>query len=139
MTGSDTFHHGALEVEREQQLPRLGIRALLLEEAPQRLDVHHRRVENLALEKRHLLLQDRRRAILGDELVAHVGRVRTTIEFSRRRSRRPVIGATCDVESADQRPSLWGASSETLHRERRAAVRSCLTKHRVDGAPSTFA
>ena len=129
------LHHRRLQVHGEEHALGLGVGDLLGEELLQRGAAHDRRVDDLAGQQRHRLLEHRDRAVGGDVLDAHVGRLGD--------GDRALGGAEVaavhrrDVGLGIRRPGAHRVrvlAHERLDRRGRAAVGVALAQHRVDGA-----
>ena len=68
------FHHGRLEVQRQEHAGFFRILDLLFIEFPQGADIHHRRVDHFAFQEVQLLFQDGRFPVAGDELDPYLRR-----------------------------------------------------------------
>ena len=133
--GVGDLHHGGLEVQREQHALLLRVLDLLLVELAERADVHHRRVDDLAVQQGRVLLEDRRLPVGADELDPVLRRL---LDRGGRLVAVEVVGG--HVRDVRLRLRAPGAElvrvllRERLHGERRAAVRVALAEHRVHGA-----
>ncbi len=128
------LHHGGLQVHGEQDVLALGLLDLRLEEGRQDLGVDARAVDDLALQDRHVLLQDDGVALVGLE---DVGQLVVAVHDHGLLVVAEVVGGHGgDVGLGVRGPGAHAVrvlAGEVLHGLRRAAVGVALAQHRVDG------
>ncbi len=133
------LHHGRLEVQRQQHALRLGVRDLGGQELAKRARAHSGCVDHLAGLVGGLLLQNRGRAVVAQELDAEAsGLVHSDGLFA------AVEVAGAHMRNMGFRVRAPGAhlvrvlAGVLLHRRRGAAVGVALAQDRVHGAAEHF-
>ena len=133
--GIGYLHHGRLEVQGEQHAVLLRLFDLLGVELAQGGHVHHRGIDDLALQQRQPLLHDGGLAVGGNELDLHLTRL---LDRGGVLARVEVLVAHVDDARLGPgfRPLLHHLVrvllGELLHRNGRSAVGVALTKYGID-------